>query len=49
MTDLFKGYVPTKNKKCTMSFKNKTSKELLTAEQVENMKEYAGILDDEVI
>lgn len=49
MTDLFKGYVPTKNKKCTMSFKNKTSKELLTYEQVENMKEYAGILDDEVI
>lgn len=49
MTDLFKGFVPTKNKKCTMSFKNKTSKELLTYEQVENMKEYAGILDDEVI
>ena len=49
MTDLFKGYVPTKNKKCTMSFKNKTSKDLLTYDQVENMSEYAGILDDEVI
>lgn len=46
---LFKGYVPVKNKKCTMTFRNKTAAELLTLEQVEHMREYAGILDDETI
>lgn len=46
---LFKGYVPTKDKKCTMAFRNKTAAELLTFEQVEQMREYAGILDDETI
>ena len=46
---LFKGYVPVKDKKCTMPFRNKTAAELLTLEQVEQMKEYAGILDDETI
>ncbi|MBR6503158.1 MAG: primase C-terminal domain-containing protein, partial [Clostridia bacterium] len=46
---LFKGYVPVKNKKCTMSFRNKTAAELLTLDQVEHMREYAGILDDETI
>ena len=49
MTDLFKGYVPTRDKKCTMAFKNKKSAELLNYEQVKNMSEYAGILDDEII
>lgn len=46
---LFRGYVPVKNKKCTMTFRNKTASELLTLEQVEHMREYAGILDDETI
>lgn len=50
MNDVFfKGYVPTKDKKCTMSFRDKKSAELLTFDQVELMKEYAGILDDETI
>lgn len=49
MTDLFKGYVPTRDKKCTMAFRNKSGAELLTYEQVKNMKEYAGILDDDII
>jgi len=44
---LFKGYVPTKQKQCTMPFKNKTGAELLTLDQVAKMKEYAGILDDD--
>ena len=46
---LFKGYVPTKNKKCLMPFKNKTSKELLSFDEVKSMSEYAGILADDVI
>lgn len=46
---LFKGYVPVKDKKCTMPFRNKTAAELLTLDQVEHMREYAGILDDETI
>lgn len=46
---LFKGYVPVKDKKCTMPFRNKTAAELLNLDQVEHMREYAGILDDETI
>ena len=49
MTELFKGYVPTRQKKCQMPFKDKKSSELLTYEQVQGMKEFAGILDDDVI
>ena len=44
---LYKGYVPTKNKKCLMPFKNQSSDELLMLEQVKNLPEYAGILSDE--
>jgi putative DNA primase/helicase len=47
--ELFKGYVPTKNKKCLMPFKNKTTKELNTYDQVSSLSEYAGILNDGVI
>lgn len=46
---LYKGYVPTKNKKCLFTFKNKDSGELLTLEQVQNLPEYAGILGPETI
>lgn len=46
---LFKGYVPTKDKKCLLKFKNKTASELQTHEQVKNLPEYAGILNDETI
>ena len=46
---LFKGYVPTKNKKCLMPFKNKTAKDLLSFDEVKSMSEYAGILADDVI
>ena len=49
MTELFKGYVPTRNKKCQMAFKNKSSEELLTYGQVKSMSEYAGILADDII
>lgn len=49
MTELFRGYVPTKNKKCLMAFKNKTTSDLLTYEQVSSLSEFAGILNDGVI
>lgn len=47
--NLFRAYVPTKNKKCLMGFKGVSSTELPTYEQIQKMPEYAGILDDETI
>lgn len=47
--NLFKGYVPTKNKKCLTTFKNKTSDQLSTYEEIKDKPEFAGILNDEVI
>lgn len=47
--ELFKGYVPTKDKKCLTPFKNKTADQLSTISQVENLPEYAGILGTETI
>lgn len=47
--ELFKGYVPTKDKKCLMPFKNKSSDDLQTYDQVKNLSEFAGILADETI
>ena len=49
MRELFKGYVPTKDKKCLMPFKNRSPTELRTYEQVENLPEYAGILGEDTI
>lgn len=46
---LFKGYVPTKDKKCLLKFKNKSTEDLQTYEQVKNLPEFAGILSDETI
>lgn len=46
---LFKGYVPTKNKKCMMKFKNVSGDELLTYEQVAGLPEYAGILAEDTV
>lgn len=48
-TILFKGFVPTKNKKCLMPFKDKTSADLLTYEQVRELEEFAGILDEDTV
>lgn len=47
--NLYKGYVPTKDKKSTMPFKGKTSKDLMTLEQVQDLPEYAGVLNDNTI
>lgn len=46
---LFRGYIETVNKKSKMSFKGKTREQLLTYEQVKDLPEYAGVLDDETI
>lgn len=50
MNDLYyKGFVPTSGKKSTMSFKDKTSSELLTLEEAQKFSEYAGILSDDTV
>ena len=46
---LFKGYVPTKDKKCLIKFKGKSADELQTYEQVKNLPEFAGILSDDTV
>lgn len=46
MVELFRGYVPTKDKKCLQSFKNKPAKNY---RQVKNLPEFAGILAEGVI
>lgn len=47
--ELFRGYVPTKKKKCTMQFKGVPSSQLMTYDDVKDLDEYAGILADDVI
>lgn len=49
MQNLFRGFVPTKNKSCLMPYKNKSSEELMSYEQVESLSEYAGIIADDVV
>ena len=44
MMKLFKGYVPVKNKKCLIPFKNKPASELYTYQQIKQFNEFAGIL-----
>lgn len=46
MAELFRGYVPTKDKKCLQSFKNKPAKNY---RQVKNLPEFAGILAEDII
>lgn len=45
----YRGYVPTKQKRCLIPFKGKSEKELLTLEQVSGLPEYAAILNDDII
>ena len=47
--ELFRGFVPTKNKKCTMPFKGVPSSQLMSYDDVKDLQEYAGILADDVI
>lgn len=49
MYQLFKGYIPTRDKKCLKPFKGKSSDELLSLRDVSALDEYAGILNDNTI
>lgn len=42
---LYRGYIPTSNKKSMMPFKDKSSGELMSLEQARTLSEYAGILN----
>ena len=47
MTELFRGYVATKNKKCIQKFSE--GEPLFTLEEAEKLKEYAGVLAPETV
>lgn len=46
---LYKGFVPTSAKRAQMTFKDKTSADLLTLEEAQKFNEYAGILADDTV
>lgn len=46
---LFRGYVPTKNKKSIMKFKDVRPEDLLSFDQVRNLPEYAGVLAKDTV
>ena len=48
MKDLFKGYIPTKNKECLMKFKGKSASQLKSLREVSELDEYAGIINENV-
>lgn len=47
--ELYKGYIPTSNKKAQMAFKDKDASELSTLTEVKRYSEYAGILNDDTV
>ena len=47
MKDIYRGYVPTRNKKSLIKFSGNAK--LLTLDEVKNSEEYAGILAEDVI
>lgn len=47
--NLYKGFVPTSQKRAQMAFKDKDSSDLLTLEEAQKFSEYAGILADDTI
>ena len=47
--ELFRGFVPTKRKKCLIPFKDKPSSELKSYDEVKDLDEYAGILAEDTI
>ena len=49
MKTLYKGFVPTSQKRSTMTFKDKDSSDLLTLEEAQKFSEYAGILADDTV
>lgn len=47
--NLYKGYVPTSQKRSQMAFKDKDTSELLTLAQAQRFPEYAGILANDTV
>ena len=47
MTELYRGFVKTRNKKCVEKFKDRT--DLMTLEQAQQLDEYAGILAENIV
>lgn len=46
---LFRGFIETRGKKSLVPFKNKTREQLYTYDQVKDLQEFAGVLDNETI
>lgn len=46
---MFRGYVPVKNKRCLMPFKDRPTGDLLSLEQAKQYDEYAGVLSDDTV
>ena len=49
MHNLYRGFVPTSQKRSTMTFKGKDASDLLTLEEAQKFSEYAGILADDTV
>lgn len=49
MESFYKGYAPTKNKRAVIEFKDVPVSDLLTLDVARKFKEYAGILEDNVV
>ena len=47
--ELYRGFVPTKNKQSTMKYKGVPDEELLTYEDVKDLNEFAGVLAEDVV
>ena len=47
MTELYRGFVKTRNKKCVEKFKDRT--DLMNLEQAQQLDEYAGILAENIV
>lgn len=46
---LYRGYVPTSQKKAQMAFKDKSASELMTLEQAQKFSEFAGVLSNDTV
>lgn len=49
MNDFYKGFVPCKDKKSLISFKDAGPEDLLTLEEAQKFPSYAGVLDDNTV
>ena len=49
MNRLYRGFIPTNNKKSLMSFKDRQDSELLSLEEVSKFNEYAGVLSENAV